>query len=90
MPPVVSVYALNRELPLPPGEIVATIEHALRHAPSAFNSQSTRLLVLFGAEHEKLWDLTTDALRAVVPAEAFAPTAENRGLPRCRRHRALL
>ena len=71
-----SVYALNRELPLPPGEIVATIEHALRHAPSAFNSQSTRLLVLFGAEHEKLWDLTADALRAVVPAEAFAPTAE--------------
>ena len=58
-----SVYALNRELPLPPGEIVATIEHALRHAPSA-------------AEHEKLWDLTADALRAVVPAEAFAPTAE--------------
>ena len=71
-----SVYALNRELPLPPGEIVATIEHALRHAPSAFNSQSTRLLVLFGAEHEKLWDMTADALRAVVPAEAFAPTAE--------------
>ena len=32
-----SVYALNRELPLPPHEIVATIEHALRHAPSAFN-----------------------------------------------------
>ena len=71
-----SVYALNRELPLPPHEIVATIEHALRHAPSAFNSQSTRLLVLFGAEHEKLWDMTADALRAVVPAEAFAPTAE--------------
>ena len=71
-----SVYALNRDLPLPPHEIVATIEHALRHAPSPFNSQSTRLLVLFGAEHEKLWDMTADALRAVVPAEAFAPTAE--------------
>ena len=71
-----SVYALNRELPLPPQEIVAMIEHALRHAPSAFHSQSTRLQVLFGAEHEKLWDMTADALRAVVPAEQFAPTAE--------------
>ena len=71
-----SVYALNRELPLPPGDIVATIEHALRHAPSAFNSQSTRLLVLFGAEHEKLWQLAEDALRAVVPAESFEPTAQ--------------
>ena len=71
-----SVYALKRELPLPPQEIVAMIEHALRHAPTAFNSQSTRLQVLFGAEHEKLWDMTADALRAVVPAEQFAPTAE--------------
>ena len=71
-----SVYALSRELPLPPQEIVAMIEHALRHAPSAFHSQSTRLQVLFGAEHEKLWDMTADALRAVVPAEQFAPTAE--------------
>ena len=71
-----SVYALNRELPLPPQEIVAMIEHALRHAPRAFHSQSTRLQVLFGAEHEKLWDMTADALRAVVPAEQFAPTAE--------------
>ena len=71
-----SVYALNRNLPLPAADVAAIIEHALRHTPSAFNSQSTRLLVLFGAEHEKLWDMTADALRAVVPAEAFAPTAE--------------
>ena len=44
-----SVYALNRNLPLPAADVAAIIEHALRHTPSAFNSQSTRLLVLFGA-----------------------------------------
>ena len=71
-----SVYALNRELPLPPQDIITLIEDALRHAPSAFNSQSTRLQVLFGAEHEALWDIAADALRAVVPAEQFAATAE--------------
>lgn len=71
-----SVYALNRELPLPPQDIVVLIEDALRHAPSAFNSQSTRLQVLFGAEHEALWDIAADALRAVVPVDAFAATAE--------------
>ena len=71
-----SVYALNRALPLPPQDIVALIEDALRHAPSAFNSQSTRLQVLFVAEHEALWDIAADALRAVVPAEQFAATAE--------------
>ena len=71
-----SVYALNRALPLPPQDIVVLIEDALRHAPSALNSQSTRLQVLFGAEHEALWDIAADALRAVVPADAFAATAE--------------
>jgi len=71
-----SVYALNRNLPLPAADVAAIIEHALRHTPSSFNSQSTRLLVLFGAEHEKLWDIAENALRAIVPAENFAPTAQ--------------
>lgn len=71
-----SVYALNKDLPLPAAEVAAVVEHAVRHTPSSFNSQSTRVVVLFGAEHEKLWSLTEDALRAVVPADKFAPTAE--------------
>ena len=47
-----SVYALNKNLPLPAGEVAAIIEHAVKHTPSSFNSQSTRVVVLFGAEHE--------------------------------------
>ena len=60
-----SVYALNKNLPLPTGEVAAIVEHAVRHTPSSFNSQSTRAVVLFGAEHEKLWQFAEDALRAV-------------------------
>ena len=71
-----SIYALNRDLPLPAGEIVSIIKHALYHAPSPFNTQSTRLLVLFGYEHERLWDIVADVLRAAVPADKFAPTAQ--------------
>ena len=71
-----SVYALNKNLPLPAGEVAAIIEHAVKHTPSSFNSQSTRVVVLFGAEHEKLWRFAEDALRAVVPAEQFEPTAQ--------------
>ena len=62
-----SVYALNRALPLPPQDIVVLIEDALRHAPSAFNSQSTRLQVLFGAEHEALWDIRLPRRRRYHP-----------------------
>ena len=71
-----SVYALNKNLPLPAGEVAAIIEHAVKHTPSSFNSQSTRVVVLFGAEHEKLWRFAEDALRAVVPAGQFEPTAQ--------------
>ena len=71
-----SVYALNKQLPLPAQEIVSIVEHAVLHTPSSFHSQSTRTVVLFGAEHDKLWQLTEDALKAIVPAENFAATAQ--------------
>ena len=71
-----SVYALNKNLPLPAGEVAAIIEHAVKHTPSSFNSQSTRVVVLFGAEHAKLWRFAEDALRAVVPAGQFEQTAQ--------------
>ncbi|MDO5651909.1 MAG: nitroreductase family protein [Moraxella sp.] len=71
-----SIYALNKNLPISTDEVKQIIEHAVKHTPSSFNSQSTRVIALFGAEHDKLWDLTTEALRAIVPAENFAPTEQ--------------
>lgn len=71
-----SIYALNKQLPVPAADVVKTIEHAVKHTPSAFNSQSTRLVVLLGAEHEKLWQLAEQALVAIVPADKFQPTKD--------------
>lgn len=48
----------------------------MKYTPSAFNSQSARVVLLLGKEHDKLWDITKEALRKVVPAENFAPTEE--------------
>ncbi|MFS0785201.1 nitroreductase family protein [Shouchella sp. 1P09AA] len=53
-------------------EIVSTervqeiVEHAVKYVPSAFNSQSARVLVLFGKEHNTFWEKTTDILKEVV------------------------
>ena len=69
-----SIYVLNKDLPVSTQEIDDVVKHAVLHTPSSFNSQSSRLVVLHGQEHDKLWDLTIDALRAIVPAENFAPT----------------
>ena len=61
-----SIYALGNELPVEPQAIVNMAERVLLHTPSAFNSQSSRLVVLFGAEHQKLWDIAEKELRAAV------------------------
>lgn len=70
-----SIYVLNKELPVSNQEIIQIVEHAVKHTPSSFHSQSTRAVVLFGAEHEKLWDIAEAELRKIVPADKFEPTA---------------
>ena len=69
-----SLYVLNKDLPISQAEVKQIVEHALKHTPSSFNSQSTRMVVLFGAEHEKLWDIAISELRKIVPADKFEPT----------------
>ena len=69
-----SVYHLTKDLPIAQSELEGIVNHAVMHTPSSFNSQSTRLIVLQGAEHEKLWDLTAEALRAIVSSEHFEAT----------------
>ena len=72
-----SIYALGNQLPVSNEEVVKLVEHAILHTPSSFNSQSTRIIVLFGNEHHKLWQLTEDTLRAIVDNdEQFASTKQ--------------
>lgn len=52
------------------------IKTAVKYVPSAFNSQSHRLIVLFGEQNQKLWDITMEELRKIVPADQFASTEE--------------
>jgi predicted oxidoreductase (fatty acid repression mutant protein) len=70
-----SIYNISKEPVASDEEILELIRHAVKYAPSAFNSQSARVLVLLGSEHDKLWDLTKDILRKIVPAANF-PTTE--------------
>ncbi|WP_407672919.1 nitroreductase family protein [Paenibacillus profundus] len=44
------------------------------HAPSAFNMQSGRLVVLMDESHEQLWALVKETLQAIVPADSFSAT----------------
>ncbi|QDD89976.1 nitroreductase family protein [Pseudomonas oryzihabitans] len=69
-----SQYALGKNLPLAQDQVTTLIQDAVKLSPSAFNSQSSRAVILFGAESEKFWGFVMQALRQIVPAESFAPT----------------
>lgn len=67
-------YVIGKNLPISEAQVEALIREAVRQAPSSFNSQSSRVVILFGAQSEKLWNLTREVLRPMVPADAFAAT----------------
>ena len=69
-----TIYSLGKELPLSEAELEDLFAHCLKHSPSAFNSQSARIVVCFAESHDKIWDITRHNLKAIVPAENFAAT----------------
>ena len=69
-----SYYALSNSSPLTPAELESLAQRALLCAPSAYNSQSARLVLLLGENHAALWSIVKETLRARVPAEKFART----------------
>lgn len=69
-------YTISNSSPVSDMEIEDIIKFAVKNVPSAFNSQSARLVLLLGKEHEKLWTLTSDILKQIVSADAFAATAQ--------------
>lgn len=67
-------YALGRNVSQTPAELTALIQEAVRQAPSSFNSQSSRAVILHGEQSVAFWDIVKDELRKIVPADAFAGT----------------
>lgn len=71
-----SIYALGNEAVISDEQIEEIISHAVKHTPSAFNSQTGRVVVLLGEQNKRLWKITEDTLRKIVPAENFSSTEE--------------
>jgi predicted oxidoreductase (fatty acid repression mutant protein) len=67
-------YTLKNQSPVSDEQIAELLKTALWNLPSAFNSQSSRFVLLLGQEHSALWQIVKDVLKAKVPADAFAKT----------------
>lgn len=70
-------YALSDRLPLPPNEIVDLVKDVVREAPSSYNSQSSRVVFLFGDDHRRFWtQLVMEVLRPLTSPEQLPTTEE--------------
>ena len=71
-----SIYSIGNNLNQSNDEIEKLIQEAIRHSPSAFNSQSSRAVILFGQSHHKFWNTVLEVIKSIVPAEAVSGTEQ--------------
>ena len=71
-----SYYGISKETVVSDDRIKEIIEHAVKHTPSSFNSQSARVVLLLGDHHDNLWNITKEALRKIAPADQFSSTED--------------
>ena len=69
-------YALSKDSVISEECIREIVSEAVKHSPSAFNSQSARVVVLFGEQHDRLWDIVKAELKKIMPPEGFGATEE--------------
>ncbi len=69
-------YGLSNQITLSQDTVNKIVEEALLHTPSAFHSQSARVVVLWEQQHLQLWQIVEDSLAPLVPADSFPATKE--------------
>ena len=69
-----SIYSIGKNVPLAQEKIEEIIKDAVRNSPSAFNSQTSRVVTLYGDSHSKFWNIVRETLRKMVPEDAFEKT----------------
>ncbi|RPE31256.1 hypothetical protein EC846_0718 [Acinetobacter sp. BIGb0102] len=70
-----TIYSIGKNLTVDQATIEETIREAVKQSPSSFNSQTSRVVTLYGESHAKFWEIVRETLRKMVPAEAFANTS---------------
>lgn len=58
-----TIYAIGKNVTQTTAELTDLIQAAIKQSPSSFNSQSSRAVILFGAQHEKFWGFVKGTLK---------------------------
>ena len=64
-------YALSPTSTIPDSKIEQIVTDTIKHTPSAFNSQTTRIVLVVKEEHKKLWDMIMAVYEEMLPKEKF-------------------
>ena len=67
-------YGIGKDSKVSDERIEEVVNAAIKYTPSAFNSQSANVVILFGENHNKLWDIAKETLRKIVPKDSFSNT----------------
>ena len=66
-----SIYELGKKVHYSQAYIAELIQESVRSCPSAYNSQSTRIVVLFGESHQQFWNIVKGIQKRNVPSAVF-------------------
>lgn len=69
-------YGISKEAVISDERIKELTEQALKHTPTAFNSQGARVVLLLGESHDKLWDITKEIMKGILAPDQFPATEE--------------
>lgn len=71
-----SVYSIGSDSSIADSEIEDIVKYAIKNAPSAFNSQSQRVVLAFGEHHIKIWQMLKEIMLSTLPANSLKRTEE--------------
>ncbi|MFV5403864.1 nitroreductase family protein [Acinetobacter sp. 228] len=66
-----SIYALGKRVHYSQAYLCEIIQEAVRSCPSAYDSQSTRIAVLFADFHHQFWEIVKQVQRQHVPEHIY-------------------
>ncbi|KAK0511617.1 hypothetical protein JMJ35_006190 [Cladonia borealis] len=71
-----TIYPLKNESPISDERIKEIVTAAVKHAPSAFNSQTGRVVLVLKKEHVRLWEAIMEVYKAMLPEEKYKGAKE--------------
>lgn len=69
-----SIYAIGKNSTIALNEIETVLKKAVLHTPSAFNSQTGRVVLLMNDKSSLFWNMVKESLKPLVPQNEFHKT----------------